>query len=197
MHTPWGAADTVRTIADGIKKVSTPSHGGFFVSPERMVDMPAGLAAIQPFAGKNWYEEDEDWAIVALAFPEHFSGFELLCAVDTVTRGADPQTRVHEARRWLDGDPKGMEVLESAEAYRAQKADLMRITSASTSGKSWNVRAVNLTRTYALVLEFPGDSLDRLGEPFSEEDVVVAGGSILKRQTSEPKAPALCSVPRP
>jgi len=34
--------------------------------------MPGPLRHFQPFAGANWYEEDCDWCIVALAFPEFF-----------------------------------------------------------------------------------------------------------------------------
>jgi hypothetical protein len=34
--------------------------------------MPKALREFKPFAGPNWYEEDCDWAIVALAFPQFF-----------------------------------------------------------------------------------------------------------------------------
>src|SRR3990167_6057716 len=33
--TPWGIADHRERIADGIDFYSTPSHGGYFLSPER------------------------------------------------------------------------------------------------------------------------------------------------------------------
>lgn len=70
--TPWGHPDTVKEIAPGIIRYDTPSHGGYYVSPERVLTMPKPLREFKPFAGPNWYEEDCDWAIVALAFPQFF-----------------------------------------------------------------------------------------------------------------------------
>jgi hypothetical protein len=69
--TPWGVADTVKPIADGIVFYATPSHGGFCLSPERMQAMPEQLRACS-FTGDNWFEEDCSWCAVVLAFPEHF-----------------------------------------------------------------------------------------------------------------------------
>jgi hypothetical protein len=72
-NTPWGRPNSVRVIAEGIVFYETPSHGGFWLSPERVTTMPPALRDFVPFAGANWYEEDCDWAIVALAFPQFFS----------------------------------------------------------------------------------------------------------------------------
>jgi hypothetical protein len=72
VETPWGHPDTVKEIAPGIIRYDTPSHGGYYVSPERVLTMPKPLRDFKPFAGQNWYEEDCDWAIVALAFPQFF-----------------------------------------------------------------------------------------------------------------------------
>jgi hypothetical protein len=36
--------------------------------------MPEPYRAVPTFAGGNWYEEDCDWALVALSFPELFIG---------------------------------------------------------------------------------------------------------------------------
>jgi hypothetical protein len=70
--TPWGVADSSHVVAPGIIRYDTPSHGGYYVSPERVLTMPKPLREFKPFAGPNWYEEDCDWAIVALAFPQFF-----------------------------------------------------------------------------------------------------------------------------
>ena len=70
--TPWGAAQTSKTIAEGIVSYMTASHGGILISDQRRESMPDHLRSIPTFAGGNWYEEDCDWAIVALAFPVHF-----------------------------------------------------------------------------------------------------------------------------
>ena len=72
MHTPWGRADSQTQVADGIVWFGTPSHGGFLIRDRRRAEMPEPFASFVPFAGVGWYEEDCDWCIVALAFPEHF-----------------------------------------------------------------------------------------------------------------------------
>lgn len=68
-HTPWGWAreeDRV-IIAEGIERYTTPSHGGYFLSHGR-------LKKVHPGWGHEggWFEEDIEWAIVVLTFPEHF-----------------------------------------------------------------------------------------------------------------------------
>lgn len=35
MRTPWGSSDYQKQIAKGITRVSTPRHGGFYLSKER------------------------------------------------------------------------------------------------------------------------------------------------------------------
>ena len=83
-ETPWGKPDTVREIAPGIIRYDTPSHGGYYVSPERLLTMPKPLREFQPWAGPNWYEEDCDWAIVALAFPQFFQEKDVAIALATI-----------------------------------------------------------------------------------------------------------------
>lgn len=71
--TPWGVADGAVEYAPGIVFFETPSHGGLWLSKARLAEMPARLRAVKPFCGVDgWYEEDCDWAIVALAFPDLF-----------------------------------------------------------------------------------------------------------------------------
>lgn len=85
---PWGVIDWAREIAPGIVSVSTASHGGFYVSRERLATMPEALARVPTYVersagvkivtvagdgfGGRWYEEDCDAALVALAWPEAF-----------------------------------------------------------------------------------------------------------------------------
>ena len=59
--TPWGRADFMQEDAPGIWFVSTPSHGGFWLSTERRAQMPA-------YMRKTWYEEDCEWSMVAAVF---------------------------------------------------------------------------------------------------------------------------------
>ena len=84
-HSPWGPTHSERIIAAGIVCVTTARHGGYYVAPERMAEMPDVLVKFVPYAAPNWYEEDCDWAIVALAFPQHFDGRSLHYALDMFT----------------------------------------------------------------------------------------------------------------
>lgn len=66
IYTPWGLADDVKEIAPGITSVGTPSHGGFRLSAGRQTSMP------HAFRKGEWYEEDCEWSLVVLSFPEAF-----------------------------------------------------------------------------------------------------------------------------
>jgi hypothetical protein len=74
--TPWGEADTWTTITPGIVRVCTPSHGGYHLAPHMQDKVPGYMRhpgdsfGAQRAAG--WYEEDVDWSIVALVFPQFF-----------------------------------------------------------------------------------------------------------------------------
>jgi hypothetical protein len=82
-HSPWGTPHDWQCLADGIWFVSTASHGGIWLSPDRRKAMPPEIRSIPTFAGGPWYEEDCDWALVALAFPEAFSAESLSGAIRT------------------------------------------------------------------------------------------------------------------
>ena len=73
-YSPWGQADRVTVVAEGIVFVSTPSHGGFWVRPDLLERIPTAHRA---YAAKwslseQWYEEDCCALAVIAAFPEHF-----------------------------------------------------------------------------------------------------------------------------
>ena len=67
-NTPWGISDSSERIAPGIMRYDTPSHGGFHLSAKRQAEMPEALRV-----EGGWYEEDCDWALVILGFPQFFS----------------------------------------------------------------------------------------------------------------------------
>ena len=67
-YTPWGEPQSVEEVAEGITFVSTASHGGYHLSPEKN-QVVNEIWRRQD----NWYEEDCDWAIVAITFPEFFT----------------------------------------------------------------------------------------------------------------------------
>lgn len=67
MQTPWGKSDYKKEYGMGVTFYGTSSHGGFRVVPTMNVNMPDALRI-----DSGWYEEDCDWAKVALAFPAFF-----------------------------------------------------------------------------------------------------------------------------
>lgn len=81
---PWGAVQEQTMMAPGIYSVSTPSHGGIFVEPELWNTMKVKST---PYSQDGWFEEDCDWALVALAFPYAFSAEDVALAKRMATTG--------------------------------------------------------------------------------------------------------------
>ncbi|MDZ7927846.1 MAG: hypothetical protein U5L46_12575 [Agrobacterium sp.] len=77
--TPWGTSQHATIYADGIVLHATSGHGGFHLSPARNAIV---LDALSNTSG--WYEEDAEWAIVALTSPDLFTTYERTCADDTI-----------------------------------------------------------------------------------------------------------------
>lgn len=71
IETPWGWPDHCVRYAEGILSYSTPSHGGFHLDEMRNAAMLDCLRNADGF-----YEEDEQWAKVATAFPALFTDYE-------------------------------------------------------------------------------------------------------------------------
>lgn len=67
-RTPWGTADSVQKYAPGINFYTTPGHGGFKVAAGKNAKIHDAWRQAD-----GWYEEDCDWAIVAITFPEFFA----------------------------------------------------------------------------------------------------------------------------
>lgn len=73
--TPWGPADVVEHIAPGIDRAVTPGHGGYKLSEERNREVAAEWRD-----SSAWYEEDSEWAIVAITHREAFSDEDVAMA---------------------------------------------------------------------------------------------------------------------
>jgi hypothetical protein len=78
-RTPWGASQGATLYAEGIEQHSTAGHGGFKLSAERNRKVHPTLRS-----RGGWYEEDAEWAIVAITFPHLFTAFERRCAERTI-----------------------------------------------------------------------------------------------------------------
>ncbi len=75
MRTPWGPSQSQRTLGEGVVLVSTAGHGGIHLDADRnRLVHPAWREA------NGWYEEDCDWAIVAVTFPNLFTEEQVLDA---------------------------------------------------------------------------------------------------------------------
>jgi hypothetical protein len=78
-HTPWGLSQGATVYAEGVTAHSTAGHGGFKLSAERNRKVHPMLRS-----KAGWYEEDAEWAIVAITFPHLFTAFERRCAERTI-----------------------------------------------------------------------------------------------------------------
>lgn len=73
--TPWGISQSRREIGKGMEFVSTASHGGIWLSDDRLTCLPLPLSTAPTFSQKpNWFEEDIDSILPVLAFPAEFIG---------------------------------------------------------------------------------------------------------------------------
>lgn len=107
LHTPWGLADHVQHMGDhGILFTSTASHGGIFVPDELLERMPEELRGSNSYSGKrNWFEEDVEWAIPVIAFPDQFSVEYCKSAIETIEAYGHKQRGeyLYSAVQWLAG----------------------------------------------------------------------------------------------
>lgn len=78
-NTPWGGSQMAVIYAEGIVAHSTAGHGGVHLSPERNAKVHPALRNEVP-----WYEEDAEWAIVAISFPDIFTTYERSMADKTI-----------------------------------------------------------------------------------------------------------------
>ena len=78
-NTPWGPSQGATVFAEGVVCHSTAGHGGFHLATDRNAKVDRRLRR-----SGGWYEEDAEWAIVALTFPHLFTSFERRCAEQTV-----------------------------------------------------------------------------------------------------------------
>lgn len=77
MRTPWGESDDDgQKLADGIIAYTTPSHGGIYVSPDRVNKIPPN---VKPFTGnRSWWEEDCDWCVPFIVFQDDIRAYDAL-----------------------------------------------------------------------------------------------------------------------
>ena len=71
VSTPWGMSQSATVYAEGVVCHSTASHGGFKLDRARNAALHLALRV-----RGGWYEEDGDWARVAVGYPDLFTDWE-------------------------------------------------------------------------------------------------------------------------
>lgn len=170
MFTPWGESQSVEEIAEGITEVSTASHGGILLSPERREVLDKCFPTFTPFAGGNWFEEDEDWAFPVAVFPELFSEFRVYCAVKYITSYAK-DSRIRKPQKELKDNCK--KAIGIYDAFKKEHADEWQTGSMGSHPKGWHVWLTRIGDGGGQHKVFPGNpdkslytdkDLDQLGD---------------------------------
>jgi len=162
VHTPWGQGQSAETKADGIVFYSTASHGGYRLSPEREAARQKRFPLFTTYAGGEWYEEDQDCAVVVLTFPELYADDELRAAVRTARLSAQPfdfgqpgapQIRTYpqweSVVAWLDGNSLTAQGIRDRVArFEAENGDKWEAGSMSSHAQGYPDRcwSVSFTR---------------------------------------------------
>jgi len=135
--TPWGSSKLATIYGPGIIAHSTAGHGGFHISADRNRLIDPSLRKDSP-----WYEEDCEWAIVALNFPDLFTSYERKCADETI-RHSWPETweRIH-GRVLADGESRS----KDRHAFQEAQADDWIVISAIYSGQHAGMTEVVATK---------------------------------------------------
>lgn len=100
-HTPWGAAQASYRYGEGIVCHSTAGHGGFHL--DECANARVHQAWRSPTA---FYEEDVEWSIVAVTYPNLFTTYERKCADETLRHFRRTPTRRSMPSPSCRGNPR-------------------------------------------------------------------------------------------
>lgn len=127
IFTPWGAPQHMTTLADGIQSVSTGSHGGRKLSAERNAQMRDYMRNED-----GWYEEDSEWAKVAVVFPDAF-GADVVTAYRTLRNWKPDAYERFTGRVLKPGDS----YIRDQQTFRRDHANSLIVVSAYGAWASW------------------------------------------------------------
>lgn len=123
-HTPWGAPRRSQEIARGLIFFDCPGHGGYWLAKERERARIDRFPWFKTFSGGPWYEENCDWSVVALTFPENFSDDAIRGAVRTVRAYSTRATYRLPSSGWkcviewmLGNSPEATAIIQRADAW--------------------------------------------------------------------------------
>jgi len=129
--TPWGKPQSCEEYGEGVFFYSTASHGGYKVTKQKAI----------PEALRNetgWYEEDCEWARVALGFPDLFTAYEKKAAEQTLRTYEPNVWEAFYGRTLLPGESRARDDERFLEANK----DRLLVISASSHDE-------NLVKVYA------------------------------------------------
>lgn len=141
--TPWGYAQSVEQLATGLVSVSTASHGGLWLNEERWAKLRATFPSFSGYAPDQWLEEDLDWCLAPLLWPDEFTEQSVYFAVRTARTyrsGFKPDDGFYfpDARAWLDTEA-GARASGIAASYSQLVLNKWERGSASTCDGGWRV----------------------------------------------------------
>ena len=99
VSTPWGGSQMAVIYAEGVVAHMTSGHGGFHLSEDRNAKIHLLLRNETP-----WYEEDCEWAIVAISFPHLFTDYERSIAEKTIRNTWPDAWEVIHGRALAEGE---------------------------------------------------------------------------------------------
>lgn len=180
-QSPWGYCHTREQIASGIWTVSTASHGGFHLGPERADAFAKAFPTFDGYAGLPWLEEDCDCCAAIVLWPAEFKPEAVFHAVRMIVNyrqsvaPLDKDDYFGAVRRWLES-PDGETSRKIAADYEATRVGLWERGGSGTSGNGWQVYVArgNERRTLHMA-EYPTSNwfTDAEVEAFSREPVQI------------------------
>lgn len=141
VSTPWGGSQMAVIYADGVVAHSTAGHGGIQLSADRN-------AKVLPLLRKDipWYEEDCEWAIVALSFPELFTGYERSISEKTIRNTWPDEWEAIHCSKLTEGESWTMDRRAFDERHAADYVVISAIFSNQHSGMTEVVAVVGGNR---------------------------------------------------
>jgi len=140
--TPWGASQLATIYADGVVSHATAGHGGFHLSAGHNARVHPMLRNDAP-----WYEEDVEWAIVALTFPDLFTTYERKCANETIRHSwPDAWEKIH-GRELRPGESRTKDRREFERQHAGERIVVSAILSDHHPGMTEVVATIGGTRS--------------------------------------------------
>jgi hypothetical protein len=118
--TPWGSAHGAYEYAEGLVFCHTASHGGLYCSLARWCELLERFPRFVPFnRNSQWLEEDEDFALAPIVWPQFFDPPAVFNAVRTAIHAAAAYREPNPwpaVTAWLQSS-EGAAVRKIAEEY--------------------------------------------------------------------------------